>query len=227
MTTSAVFLQARMDSTRLPGKALKTLQGKAIVEHAMASLKRIPADIHVLLTARGDESYFRDLTEKMDFHLFAGSRDDVLDRFIQAGRVFEVDNVIRATGDNPLVAFEPASFLLEQLKNHPEWDYTAMRGLPLGCGVEVFRFSALEKACSLTEEPYDHEHVTPYIYNNPDQFNLEYYEAPSCFTHQGPVTIDTKEDFESISGIFDCLYKSAPIGIDELVAHLKKNDQTR
>ncbi len=222
MTTSAVFLQARMDSTRLPGKALITLQGKAIVEHAMASLKKIPADVHVLLTAQGDEPFFRDLSDKMDFQLFAGSRDDVLDRFIQAGRFFKVDNVIRATGDNPLVAWEPASFLLEQLINHPEWDYTAMRGLPLGSGVEVFRFSALEKAYSRTEDSYDHEHVTPYIYNNPDQFVLEYYDAPSSFTYDGCVTIDTEDDFNSISEIFDCLYENKPIGIEELVAHLKK-----
>ena len=227
MSSSAVFLQARMDSTRLPGKALKTLQGKAIVEHAMASLKQIPADLHVLLTAQGDEHFFEKQTEKMGFHLFAGSRDDVLDRFIQAGRFYNVDKCIRATGDNPLVASEPASFLLEQLINHPEWDYTAMKGLPLGCGVEVFRFSALEKAFLQTDSSYDHEHVTPYIYNNPDQFVLEYYEAPPEFADESAVTIDTQKDFDSVSRIFDSLYRSKPIGIEELVGYLKKNDQKR
>lgn len=224
MNRSLVLLQVRIDSSRLPGKALKEICGLTVIEHAMRALKKIPADQHVLVTASGDEAYFSDLAEKQGFELFCGSRKDVLDRFIQAGRYFKGDIIIRATGDNPLVAFEPAEFLLKKLSENPEWDYTAMRGLPLGSGVEVFRFSALERAAGKTDAPYDHEHVTPYLYNHPEQFRIEYFDSPDEMASNARVTIDTLDDYRSISEIFDNLYANKPVAVKELVRYLKSHE---
>ena len=221
--TAAVFLQVRMDSTRLPGKALKPLSGQTVIEHAMSALKKVPADHHILVTATGDEPYFKELAEKKGFSLFAGSRQDVLDRFIQAGKAFNPEICIRATGDNPLVAYEPAALLLDEMRNNPDMDYLAMTGLPLGCGVEVFRYRHLETAAA-SSDPYDHEHVTPYIYHHPEQFRLKYYEAPVEMASSGRVTLDTREDYESIRRIFDDLYRNSPIGIKELVRYLKSHE---
>lgn len=225
MKHSAVLLQVRIDSSRLPGKALKNICGLTVIEHAMRALKKIPSDKHVLVTATGDESYFSDLAIKQGFELFSGSRGDVLDRFIQAGRQCKADVIIRATGDNPLVAYEPASFLLESIMGNPVWDYTAMRGLPLGCGVEVFRFSALERAAGKTDAPYDHEHVTPYIYNNPEQFRLEYFDAPADMASDARVTLDTLKDYQSITEVFHSLYTDKPVEIRELVRYLNSHEK--
>ena len=222
MRGSAVFLQARMDSTRLPGKALMELSGLTVIEHAMRALKKIPADHHVLLTAKGDEAFFSDPVEKQGFSLFAGSREDVLERFIQAGDAYKADIVIRATGDNPLVAYESASFLLKQMRENPPWDYCAMKGLPLGCGVEVFRLDALKNAAFQTTEPYDHEHVTPFLYNHPGQYHLHYFEAPPVYASEERVTLDTGEDFERLSHIFKSLYRKEPVQIETLVRYLKE-----
>jgi len=225
MMKSAVFLQVRLDSSRLPGKALKTIAGRTVIEHAMASLKNIPADDFVLVTADGDESRLAPYAERMGFDLYAGSRNDVLDRFIQAGRLYKPDIIIRATGDNPLVAWEPATEVLERLKKQPATDYMAMKGLPLGCGVEVFRRAALEQAYSRTEDAYDHEHVTPYLYRNPDRFRLEYLHTPADMEKDYRVTLDTRDDYYSIKRIFDHIYRGTPVPFDELTGYLKRNDQ--
>ena len=225
--SSAVFLQVRMDSSRLPGKALKMLEGKTVIEHAMRALKMVPADHHVLVTARGDEGYFSEIAKKTGFGLYAGSRQDVLRRFINAGEIYKPDIIIRATGDNPLVAFEPASLLLKEMCLHPEWDYTAMKNLPYGSGVEVFRFKHLLKVADISDDPYDHEHVTPYIYNNPEKHVLKYLDAPENMRDDSRVTLDTLEDFHNLTRIFKSLYRNSPIQITELVKYLKSDDKTR
>ncbi len=224
---SAVFLQVRIDSSRLPRKALNLLEGKTVIEHAMRALKMVSADTHVLVTALGDEEFFREIAEKNGFKIFAGSRDDVLGRFVRAGEIYQPDIIIRATGDNPLVAYEPASYLLNEMKQHPEWDYTAMKGLPYGSGVEVFRFKNLIEAAEVSDDPYDHEHVTPFIYNHPDQHILKYFEAPDNMRDNSRVTLDTPEDFHNLTRIFKDLYRNAPIQITELVQYLKSDDKKK
>ncbi|MDC7234125.1 MAG: hypothetical protein PQJ58_12900 [Spirochaetales bacterium] len=219
---SAVFLQVRLDSSRLPRKALKVIEGKTVIEHAMLSLRNIPLDNYVIVTAEGDQTELTPLAEKCGFSVFAGDRQDVLKRYIDAGRVYEPDIIIRATGDNPLVAWEPAAELLAFLKNQEETDYTAMLGIPVGCGVEIFRRRALEKTFPLTEAPYDHEHVTPYIYNNPEVFSLYYHRHLPELTQR--VTLDTVEDFIRISCIFRTLYRGSTIPFESLKDYLISND---
>ncbi len=220
--TSAVFLQVRLDSNRLPGKALKTIEGKTVISHAMASLKNIPCNHHVLLTAEGDEKVLEPLAHKEGFSVFAGDRQDVLGRFIEAGRLYNPDIIIRATGDNPLVAWEPAVQLLQYLKDNSVTDYTAMKGLPVGCGVELFRRRALEDTLPRTEEAYDHEHVTPYIYNHPAEFSLCYHEHIPFMENR--VTLDTEEDYRKISRIFSELYRGQTISFTRLKEYLIQHD---
>lgn len=219
---TALFLQVRLDSTRLPRKALKPFAGHVLAEHAMRALKTLDLDHHVLVTARGDESILRPYAEACGFETFAGDRDDVLDRFIRAGRLYEPELIIRATGDNPLVAIEPAREVLELISKDPGCDYAAMKGLPLGCGVEIFRREALEKAYARSSDPYDHEHVTPYIYRHPEEFVLRYLQnSPPMEEHR--VTLDTEGDFLRIRKIFDDLYAGEPVEFNTLKEYLLKS----
>ncbi|MDC7240549.1 MAG: hypothetical protein PQJ50_09335 [Spirochaetales bacterium] len=220
--SSAVFLQVRLDSNRLPRKALKKIKGLTVIEHAMISLKNIPSENHVVLTAEGDDRILEPLARKRGFSIFAGDRQDVLGRFIEAGRLYKPDIIIRATGDNPLVAWEPAVQLLQFLKDNPVTDYTAMKGLPVGCGVELFRREALERSLLKTDKPYDHEHVTPYIYNHPADFSLYYHEHLPFMENR--VTLDTEEDYRKISSIYSSLYRGGSIPFTELKEYLIKND---
>lgn len=220
---TAVFLQVRLDSNRLPEKALKVLKGLSLIEHAMLSLKNIPLDDYVIVTAEGDQEILAPIAKKCGFSIFAGDRQDVLKRYIDAAKLYTPDIIIRATGDNPLVAWEPAAQLLEFLKGSTTIDYTAMLGIPIGCGVEIFRRISLEKAYSLTDESYDHEHVTPYIYNNPDLFSLYYHKHNPHMSQR--VTIDTIEDYNKIQNIFNELYRGKSIPFIKLKEYLNSNDK--
>ncbi len=220
---SAVFLQVRLDSRRLPRKALKILGDKSLTEHAMASLSRINADDFILLTAKGDEEVLAPLCPDYGFSLFAGDREDVLGRFAAAACQFRPDIIIRATGDNPLVSWEQAQIVLDYLKSRPGCDYAAMKGLPLGCGVEVFRTEALFKALQ-SSSPYDHEHVTPWIYRHPEDFVLSYLNHEPCMGEHYRVTLDTEEDYFRIKSIFRALYRGETIPFEELKEYLLYHD---
>lgn len=219
---TAVFLQVRLDSSRLPEKALKIIENSTVIEHAMRSLKKIPLDDYVIVTADGDQHILSPLAQEYGFQVFAGDRQDVLKRYIHAGERYSPDIIIRATGDNPLVSWESANTLLQYLKENPSVDYTAMLGIPVGCGVEVFRRRSLEKAYPLTKKSYDHEHVTPFIYNNPDIFSLYYHQHTPSMSQR--VTLDTEEDYKNIKKIFKALYSGDTIPFSALKDYLNSHD---
>jgi spore coat polysaccharide biosynthesis protein SpsF len=106
---TAVFLQVRLDSSRLPRKALLELAGVTVLEHAMQALDLVRADIRVLLTTKDSAAELKPIAESAGWNMFIGSKDDVLDRFVMAAREFNADRIIRATGDNPLVSAEMAN----------------------------------------------------------------------------------------------------------------------
>ncbi len=219
----SLFLQVRLDSSRLPGKALKMISGRTVIEHAMNSLRNLNIDDYVLVTAAGDEDKLIPLADRFGFDVFAGDRQDVLKRYIDAGRKYNSDLIVRATGDNPLVSWEMAQKVISAIEKDGTADYMAMKHLPVGCGVEVFRRKALEAAYALTSEPYDHEHVTPFLYNHPEQFKLEYLEHFPPYSHR--VTLDTQDDYDYISSIFTALYDgSSPVSFESLKEFLRKND---
>lgn len=220
---TAVFLQARLDSTRLPRKALLPIQGKPLVLHAMESLKKIPVETHALLTDSRSAPHLAPLAHQAGFQLFTGSPSDVLDRFRAALSVFPASTIIRATGDNPLVSWEMAIRLLdEHHKLHA--DYSGYSGLPIGCGVEIIRSECLIKAQQESSDPYDHEHVSPYLYRNPQLFTLHRPLAPREFQSRFSVTVDTQSDFELVSSIFASLYQGSPIPIETLLGWIRARE---
>ena len=219
---TGVFLQARLDSSRLPNKALLPIRGKALVLHAMESLKKIPADVHVLLTEEGSSAALLPLARTAGFEFFTGSKEDVLGRFCAALEVFPVDTILRATGDNPLVSWEMAARLLAE-HSSLEADYSGYTGLPLGCGVEAVRAECLLTAQKESSSPYDHEHVTPYIYNNPNVFSLHRPLAPACFRSRFSVSVDTQADFDRVARLFAELPET-PVTLDALMAAIRRQE---
>ncbi|MCF7937249.1 MAG: acylneuraminate cytidylyltransferase [Spirochaetales bacterium] len=217
-----VLLQVRLDSTRLPRKALLELCGKTVIEHAMDALLQIPADRYIALTDPESAEELKEYTERAGFELFVGSREDVLDRYVQACRTFGINSAVRATGDNPLVSGVVARRALTDHYMY-ESDYTGFLETPLGTGVEIVQAQALETAASETQNPYDREHVTPYIYRNPWKFSVRRIAAPEEIRFPfGSVTMDTNEDYLYIKGIFESLYRGKPIPYHRLVNYLRK-----
>ena len=218
----AVFLQARIGSTRLPSKALFTLAGKTAVGSAMQRLKRIPADCHVLLTDSRSIVSLEKETLKYGFDIMEGPADDVLKRFASAVRRYNVETLIRATGDNPLVFFRQAEFILnDHVKKNA--DHSWLTGMPLGAGVEIVKAEKLLEADSNSADPYEREHVTPYIYNRPGLFALNHLKAGAeALYPDGRITMDTMNDYLYLKRLFE-ENQAAEMSTEELIKWLRDN----
>ncbi len=219
---TAVCLQVRLDSSRLPEKALKKIKNLTIIEHAMRALKEVEADLFLLLTTEECVTRLEKLSDKWGFTVFSGPKDDVLKRFIMAADKFNIKTIIRATGDNPLVSSEIANKVLNE---HIQLsaDYSNWYNSPLGTGVEIVETEKLKLADMKSDNLYDHEHVTPWIYNNPEILNLNIKEVPSIYLYDSKVSVDTEEDLIKTKCIFDKLYEDHPIGIVELINFLEQD----
>nr|MDA3850768.1 acylneuraminate cytidylyltransferase [Spirochaetaceae bacterium] len=187
------------------------------------ALKPLNVEHHILLTTEDSLKSLTPLADKVGFECFAGPKEDVLSRFILAADFYGVDSIVRATGDNPLVSGALAQQLLLEhleLQNH----YSGYLGIPLGCGVEILDVKALKKAQEESDNPYDHEHVAPFLYKNPQRFKIHQRDLNRRWGDPGiKVSLDTREDLERITHIFKELYRNTPISIDELISYLKRS----
>lgn len=208
---TGIVVQMRLDSSRLPRKALLPLGSGTLASVVMKRLRTLQADEYVLACDTGSAAILGDIASPLGFKVFAGSRDDVLDRYIKAAEQFGLDRLIRATGDNPLVSTELADKLvasieaLERASGAPV-DYAGHVGMPIGMGVELVRLSALRTASEKSIDPYDHEHVCPYLYHNPAAFRLELLDCPGGYgLAEVRLTVDTLEDYRMMQTIFATL----------------------
>lgn len=164
--------QARIDSSRLPGKILRTIQGQSLLEIHVQRIKAAKT-INRLIVATTQEPSIDPvlrILEKTGTEYFQGSMDDVLDRFYQAVKDIRPDYVVRFTADCPLIDPRLIDKVVQYTLDH-QLDYcsnTLEENYPDGQDTEVFRFSALEKAWQEATLPSDREHVTPFIRKNSD-----------------------------------------------------------
>ncbi len=216
-----VFLQVRLNSSRLPRKALLPLGNFTVIEWAMRALKIVKAQNHVLLTDHESLSELGPLAANWGWDIFAGDPENVLNRYVSAARKFQTDFILRATGDNPFVSASVGNDNLVQLENEG-WDLFARASGPLGTGTEAVRFDALEYALSHSPDSYEKEHVTPFIYRKPEIFRVGKPAVQTQFFYpQGRVTLDTKEDYEKIQTLLNDLKLEGPPEADVLIPWLK------
>ena len=186
----------------MPGKALLTIGRRTVVEHVMLRLKRVTTDAHLLACDPSSSDILAPLARNAGFVLFVGSREDVLSRYVAAAQNIGITTVVRATGDNPLVAPEFADLSLESHRAAGA-DHTIVTGLPIGTGVEIVETSALVRANRESDSTYDHEHVTPYVYSHPELFRLNRVPAGLGATAAGArVTLDTLSDYRRLLRIY-------------------------
>jgi spore coat polysaccharide biosynthesis protein SpsF len=205
---TAVVLQARLDSNRLPRKSLLPLEERPLVFRVMEALNRIPADVRVLACPEDCVLDFGPLAEEALFELVPGPQEDVLRRFCIAIRRFQADRIIRATGDNPFVFADAAETLNREAADRNA-DYAGYSGLPYGAGVESILSEALLRAEREAELPPEREHVCPYLYNHPELFRLHRPLAPLPW--QGPslrVTVDVQADYDRAELLYRALSRS-------------------
>jgi len=205
---TAVILQARLDSSRLPEKSLLPLGNSVLLFQVMSSLKKVPCDLHILACPEDCIKIFSVLAEKCAFNIIGGSKEDVLNRYCNAIRYFKVDRLIRATGDNPFVFIDAA----EEINNEAvslKADYAGYSALPYGAGVESVSSEALLKAEREATLQSEREHVCPYLYNHGEKFLLHRPLSPLKWRGADlRITVDTREDYERAKILHNYLEKT-------------------
>lgn len=226
MTKIVAIVQARMGSTRLPGKVLKEVLSRPLLSYQierMAKSKMID-ELVIATTPNGNESII-ELCQKENISYFIGSEKDVLERYYLAAKKFQADIVVRMTSDCPLIDADIVDNVINMYKNN-DFDYvsnTQIRTFPRGMDTEVFSFSALERAYKEAEIEYEHEHVTPYLYLNAEKFKIGQYIQDQDF-NEIRLTVDTPEDFELIKRLFEKLYPiNSKFSLEDILEVLKEN----
>jgi spore coat polysaccharide biosynthesis protein SpsF len=201
------IIQARMGSTRLPGKVLMNLAGEPVLVRVIERARRATLldDVVVATTTQPADDAIVQLCAERNYPCFRGSEDDVLDRYYQAARQYEADVVVRITSDCPLIEPQVIDQGLQEFFEH-QADYASngmsTRTFPRGLDVEVMTFAALERAWQEDTNPAWREHVTPYIYRHPELFRLHALANPVDLSHMR-WTVDTPEDLAFVRHIYD------------------------
>lgn len=223
---AAILIQARMDSKRLPGKTLIDLAGRRMLYHVVSRLSQSPATGPVIVATSDSSSddFIESWCETSRIRCFRGSEKDVLDRFWRCAAPLNVQYIVRATADNPLV-WEGAIAHLGRFLIEQQCEYIChTRHLTLGLGIEIIAKEALKRAHSEAQKSHQREHVTPYIYENRERFDCLWISPPSELESEFRLTVDTKEDVELMREIYRRLYKSNQlIPSAEAIALLRKD----
>lgn len=218
---TGAIIQARMGSTRLPQKVIKEIEGKTILEHVIERVKRIKNVDKVILatTSKREDDILEKIGKNLKVSVFRGSENDVLDRFYRAAKLLKVDPIIRITADCPLLDPRVCEKVIDYyLKG--DYDYVSNASPPTfpdGLDTEVFSFQALEKSWKEVKLLSEREHVTPYIYRNPQIFKLGNVSSEIDFSHLR-LTVDEKADLILIREIYKELYHQNPLfGLEEII----------
>lgn len=200
---TAVIVQARFGSTRLPGKVLKSLAGHSVLEHVLhrcQAITEVDAVCCAVPNTRESEEVAL-CAERFGVHVFRGSEHDVLDRYYQAARWLGADVVMRVTSDCPLIDPNVCSAVL-RLRTERNADYACNnmpRTFPHGLDCEAFTFVALEQAAQEADDSFSREHVTPWLRNHAvNRCNL----AQRNLGANPRLTLDYMEDFEFFTALF-------------------------
>lgn len=216
------IVQARMGSTRLPGKVMKEACGIPLIGHL---LNRLSLSTHIqdIIIATSIDSRDKELISyvtQLGYKSFAGDENDVLDRYYQAAKKFHADIIVRITGDCPLIDYKIVDKTIEHFLEH-RFDYVSNVDPPTypdGLDTEVFTFDALEKSWKNAKEKYDREHVIPYILR-------ENIFKRSSISHSRDLsserwTVDTPEDFYLVQNIIEHFYPLHKYyGLDDIMEY--------
>jgi len=219
------IIQARMGSTRLPGKVIEKIGGKPLLEILVNRLKKSKYvdDVTIATTKNTEDDAIEILANDKGINCYRGSEEDVLERFVESSRIFRADVVVRVTGDNPLIDIDLVDTLINvHLTNN--LDYTYCLDTPLGVSAEIIESKVLEEISKKSELESEREHVTPYIRSHPKDYKvLKFY---SNLRNQNiRLTVDTNEDLTLIKAIYQNLGDLEDLKISEVVNFLKLNPE--
>jgi spore coat polysaccharide biosynthesis protein SpsF len=229
MAGPGIIVQARMGSTRLPGKVLEDLAGAPAMVRLFERLRRakgLPKIVLATSTLAADDSIADLVATQPDVALWRGPEQDVLKRYADAAEHYDLDPIVRITADCPLMEPTCIDAVLDAHHKEPGYHYAdnvVPRTFPHGYDVQVFSRHALQAADQLATLPADREHVGPYIIRNAEQFPAAHVIFSGNPVADLRITLDYPEDLILIRGIYERLYPIDPnFGLDEILALRKK-----
>jgi spore coat polysaccharide biosynthesis protein SpsF len=209
--------QARTGSTRLPNKVLKKIKGKMLLNIHLERILKTKTINQLIVATTTDpaDDAIEEIANKMGIAFYRGSVYDVLDRYYQAAKMHNPEWVVRLTSDCPLIDADLLDAIIDKaLELNVDYCSNSLDPTyPDGMDVEVFKYSALEKAWKEAKLDSEREHVTPYIYKNSSFYNRDLFTAFNFCYHSNyknvRLTVDEQADFEVISQLIEKL------GVDE------------
>ena len=213
---TVAVVQARMTSTRLPGKVMALVLGKPLLGYELERIARSVSisRIVVATTTNETDDEVERYVSSIGFGVYRGSENDVLGRYREAAAAFGAEAVVRLTADCPLIDPDVIDLVVGAFLNDgssPDYASNTLgrRTYPRGLDTEVFTAEALETSWKRAVLPSEREHVTPYIYNHPEIFKLKgVYNDTDMSKYRW--TVDTKEDFTLIKLLIEALYPGNP-----------------
>jgi spore coat polysaccharide biosynthesis protein SpsF len=226
-------IEARMTSSRLPGKVLLQSAGKPMLAHMIERLRRVPSlsGIVVATTVNQADDPIVALANQLGVGVWRGSEDDVLARVLDAAQAYQADVIVETTGDCPLLDPEIVEACIDEWRS-AKVDYVSnvlKRTYPIGMDTQVFKTDVLADVAKRTSDPVDHEHVSLYIYRHPKLYSLKNVAAPPELTDPDlRLTLDTKDDYLVIDSVFDALYRNKPgFCLADILEFLDRRPQLR
>lgn len=230
MEKVGVIIQARMGSTRLPGKVMLDINGKTVLEQVINRVKlskKVDEIIIATTTLERDEIIAKE-SNKCHVKSYRGSEEDVLSRYYYAAKENNIDTIVRVTSDCPLI--DP--FILDEIVDYYQnSNYTMVtnagadvsnRTYPRGLDVEVFSFKMLEEAFNKATKKHHKEHVTPYIYEKSN--NVFYYKDKNDYSKYR-WTLDTEEDYKLIKEVYKGLNDKGEFFYKDIITLMEMNPE--
>ena len=217
------IIQIRLNSSRLKRKALLKIQNLTLIEHLFSQLS-YSTQIDKKIIATTTESIDNDiekLANNIGIQCFRGNSLNVLDRYYNCAKSFDIDTIVRISGDAPLIDPIIVDKTIEYYKKN-NFDYVSnffRRTFPIGTEIEIFSFKTLEKCWKTAQQSYEKEHVTPFIYEHPELFNIGFIEHSENLSNLH-WTVDRIEDFNFVEIILQKI-KERPVSMNHILNLLK------
>ncbi len=217
------IIQARLSSTRLPKKILYKIDDKNILQHLFSQLSYSTQIENKIIATTNEkiDNKIEEIAESLNIPCFRGNSLNVLDRYYNCAKLFNLDTIVRISGDAPLIDPAIVDRTIEYYKKN-DFDYVSnffKRTFPIGTEIEIFSFKTLETCWKNAQKSYEKEHVTPFIYEHPELFNIGFIEHHKNLSHLH-WTVDRIEDFNFVELILQKI-KERPVLMNDILNLLK------
>lgn len=237
MRTVAI-IQARMASTRLPGKVIAEAAGKPLLTHMIERLKRCETLDGIVVAIPTRDYYYelRNVVHDAGAWTFCGPEEDVLTRVLLAARGYQADLIVELTGDCPLIDPEVVDTVVARSRAYDfiantrevrDALYPELAALPRGMDVRVFPTEVLARVSKMTLDPTDREHVSLYIWEHPETFSCRYVAPPAELVDDVRLTVDTPKDLALTRAIFEAFAPRNDFDLQDVLRLLADRPELR